>query len=72
LLFLFYRVDSFFLLAGLVADGAARLAGGLATGLAFAASDNGRLSFGFCDRADMLHNDLLNSAELRRYFLRKL
>ena len=52
-------VDPFFLLAGLVADGATGLAGGLATGLALGAADYSGLSFGFRDGADMLHNLLL-------------
>ena len=51
-----------FLLAGLIADGAAGLAGGLATCLALAAagvliSANGR----FCDNLNVFHNNSLRN-----------
>ena len=58
-LFLIRIIDPFFLLAGLIADGAARLAGGLATGLALAATHDLGLSLGFRNGADMLHTFLL-------------
>ena len=58
-LFLLRIVDPFFLLAGLIADGAAGLAGGLAAGAALRTADHGGLSFGFRNGADMLHSFLL-------------
>ena len=68
-LFLLGIVDPFFLLAGLIADRAAGLAGGLAAGLALAATHDLRLSFGFCNGADMLHTFLLPSGRSRRSFV---
>ena len=53
-------IDPFFLLASLIADGAAGLASGLAAGLALGTADDGGLSFGFRNGADMLHNFLLD------------
>ena len=58
-LFLLGIIDPFFLLAGLITDGTARLAGGLTAGTALAATHNVGLSLGFCYGADMLHILLL-------------
>ena len=72
ILFLLGIVDSFFLLAGLVADRAAGLASGLAAGLALAATHDLGLSLCFCYGADMLHIFLLASRRSRRSLIDKI
>ena len=63
-LFLLGVVDPFFLLAGLITDGAARLAGGLAAGATLTATHDAGLSLCFRYGADMFHILLL---EIERF-----
>ena len=61
--FVLLDIDLFFLLAALVADGAAGLAGGLAAGLAFAASGSVRLGQRFrINFLNMFHQKCTSNA----------